>query len=349
MSDPIKDQIINTAFSKLFEQPAAPTAQPVYLQPMQMQQPAPAVGGPVDEIEEVPERELIKVNDDDSDMRYAIDRIPTLIQRSADEVTLVPPASVDAGGYVDDMIRTVNGVIGRGTGAIANAAGVATQGAVRSVASRVQANTNAINAIARQSNTDNRILKGHAAQLRRNSRRTAMLEQAWEARFGEEGQMVRAALQAATALPGLRAADVLSGDAFKGVVAGLKEFSDECADLPGFTAISGTVTKSLGTTYNKAEADAVIAELRQEITDLRNSHNTQMTAIHNALATLVEGEVKKHSEALTTQTAEDTISLLSKLAPSQIVDRGEAMYETILKVVFGKAPGSSFSLSSLLT
>lgn len=314
-------------------QPTQPA--PVYVQPA----PAPVVGGPVEELPEIPEIQPITVNTDVSELDDAI-REAEQAERVARNYVMQAPSGENYGGLFDG----VGNMIGRFRDDLIGTTGAATRTGLNATKRTVSRVLDQVAAIARQSNQNHSNIRSQGASIRQTSRRIAKIEQAWEERFGEQGRMYRAALATLSALPGIRSLDVLQGDAFRGVVKGFSDMADQAGKLPDFDAPSLSYAKTISAAYDKAEVDAALDEIRTQHKALVATYNAQITAMRNALVALTEAEVEKHADALTVSTTGDTFDTLSKISPDQYYDRTQAMMTGAAKLVLGKAPGSTGGL-----
>lgn len=347
-------QIENTIAQALFSRLVSP--------PTPQQQQAPAIGGYYPQQQQEPPREqtpdtpeveeaAVQISVDMGELDRAIDEVQTRIMREMGSGYTPPTPVVDGGGPLDSVLGWVNSQIGGVRDSAASSLGVATSSGLSAVRRAVNSLTTQLGKVASQSNTNNNILRGHASSIRANSRRTARLESEFDARFGPEGRVYRAALQVLGAMPGLRSMDVLNGDAFKAILSGLAEFGDEIGDMTDYSQHVAAYAEDLPNAYSAdptSDLGDVIDEIHAQHIALVGHVNSEIAQIRAALTALVEHDIKANANTVKTQTTDDTFTLLSKIAPSQIADQSEAMMEAAGRLVFGRAPGSTLTLAGLL-
>lgn len=247
----------------------------------------------------------------------------------------------DYGGFFD----TFTDLIGNGGQQIVSAVGGATKSALNSLARTVEnvAKYSADNRV--KINSQQASLAGLRDYISDTTRRVNGLTNDWDARFGEEGRTYRAALAAAQSIPGLRAADTLTGTHYQQVLKSQGEIADKAKDLDSYVPVSAPAWGAYGAGV-PADTQAAISELRAELASLIVAVNNRFDPVYDVFEVAGHEDHRDAIAGLKTQTANDTIGTLARLSPSQIVDKNEAITETIIKVLVGKAPGSTGSILS---
>lgn len=219
-------------------------------------------------------------------------------------------------------------------------------GAAEDVGVASASRVNRVNSSVRQlaqvvENLKNRYM-GTERMTRINGAKLSAMEARWRRYFGQEGQMQRAVMQAAQALPGVVSRNVQQSDEYAKFLKGIEGMArtfDRAGDKPADVALeavpaieaaaspgvyNGTLIKQgLDSAYENAET---LAQRVQELEDI----------VFSLKADFAEHEVLDSIGTLKEYNAADSLVDLAKLVPSQWHDQTQAYWEMGLKYVLGR-------------
>jgi hypothetical protein len=213
---------------------------------------------------------------------------------------------------------------------------------VNALVTKVNNNGRAISAATRMVSGIKRTADLARRETRANNGMIRKLYSVIDKEFGQKGMWQRVALNTAQALPGVRALNLFESEQYQGVLKSLIDLGDSFEDMKRNTEDTEyTLTPTSGTP-TAAEVKAQVAEIALAVEDLRKD----MIYVTDAFKA---ADIKTTHEALELAKKESIISEISKITPSQINRKSEAMYEAIAKYVLGQVPsgasGSGFNFS----
>lgn len=185
--------------------------------------------------------------------------------------------------------------------------------------------------------------KGVKALNRRSSKDARYGRRAYaivQREFGKKNQYYRAALQAAQALPGVRALNLFESTQYDDLNKSFIELGDAIADWKLKTEADEYTLSAVSATPTTAENQVNIQEMAQAIDDIRND----MVDLNTMLVAM---KLKEKATALDEAKEATLISGLAKITPSQITRKEEAFTESIIKYVFGGVSDGSGGLFNL--
>lgn len=241
-----------------------------------------------------------------------------------------------AGNIVTDLLNRGR----RATAGVVRNLGGATQDALK----KVSAEIGSVRAVAVQA-------RGMA---QRNYRRLAVIEREWTARFGEKSRLQRVALQTLVSLPGIRSLNMLTTAQHIGVIDALSRLGEVVTDeYNGDVAdVALTIVPEVPATdiYTTAGMDAVRDALAARDTELAARLGKVEQRLDAVLGALDKGELAKHAPAYKALLNKDIFAQIAVIAPSQLADRDEALYEGISKYILGQPkPAGAGILSGIVT
>lgn len=291
----------------------------------------PAQGDYASEMAEEYEQALMKLAEGDTidlwdsakewrDSDYALGdvRIPSRVHT----------ANPALGGLLDDVTSLITGTTGRVIGNL----GGATKTALEKI-------SKSVDSLAKSHNTTR-------AMAARNARQVTGINKTLNAHFGAGGRMQRVILNTLVSLPGVRSIKTLSSAANVSIVKAITRLGELAATKydADVEDVSLEVVPPVpaSDTYDTAEMDAVIDTLvdnDEAIVARIAAIEANIQAIFYALK---EEGVKEAGAKMQGYITEDIFVQLGSLAPSQLVDRNEALYEAGAKYIFGapRAPGA---------
>lgn len=302
-------------------------------------QPAPAHGGDVlpHQIVEAPTR-MSQAYDELTNAISAITNVSLgSLTRRAKQTGLTDAAH---GGWIEDLL----GLAGIGDGEIVAQLGGATQQALSKLARLVENHRLSLEELAKRSNVAAQRNEIQTGQINRIYEHLEEIHMRWNERYGEEGVMSRTAMAVAQSLPGLRAQAILSAPAYQQQLKTMAEVGVKVNDLDEYTPLTAPVWSAVDGSVAQDVEDG-FSEVQAQMALLINKVNAENEALREAIEAF---GVKEQRDAVTTlqaQTAPDILQTLTRLLPSQIVDRTQAGYEAIAKVVLGQPSGAGGLLS----
>lgn len=282
----------------------------------------PMVEGAFDQIDDIAYGESdIKIRE----VNYSLD--PMQLDQDLDNLGYGMP---DAYGNVWSRVK---GAVKAGTGKTAqNLAAVGARlddliNSTRNLAKKVVKNHNDIKKVSRRSNAAYYMSKQCAAK--------------YNEYFGEKGQYLRATLSAAQAIPGIRALNLLESEQLDDLLKYFAEVTDAAADYLPKAKTSATVY----TLRAPAGASPTVDELADRDEELLVAVNALREDVRS-LSQIVATSGGKEAVADLQDALEATmLSTIAKVAPSQIINKQEAMAQAVIKHVGSQVGDGSGTLS----
>lgn len=231
------------------------------------------------------------------------------------------------GGIMDDVRRLVTSH----TRSVVNSLTGNLSGQIRSVKKQTSANRRVINSLAQQQK-----------YLARNMRKTKSV-----AMKGTRNLLINAGLSAAAALPGIKAYKRQGSVEQTAEFEAREALSEALNDLTIPTALTQASLTAQGGSYDATA-------LNNSFDDLKDKQAEMITVINQLMTELADVKAKAETHAASVgkakkiYVANSVIDLMS-LLPGQWANEKQALYEFIMKWVFGQSSsngsGASFNLS----